>query len=107
LSNKPIAALRYGLNEPGAFGVLPKRLSDRPYAFRNGAFFDKRVLPDPVHQLVLLNKVAAALNEQDKGCKSFWSQLDRPAVVEKHALPRNEAKISKFVCEAVLSHRFS
>jgi hypothetical protein len=67
------------------------------YVPRQTTFFDKRVRPHFLQQLLLINYVKSVLDEDQKSLESFRSEPNRDAVPEQDAAARVEDKRPEFI----------
>src|SRR5262245_61485383 len=74
--DEPIALTGYGLNELGAPFLVSQSTADLAHRFNQGVLGYKRLLPDRIKQLLLLNGLPAMFHEDRKRLKRLGCEMD-------------------------------
>src|SRR5258705_8827650 len=92
-----IAAPRHGLN----IDWLPRVIAEGPPELLDVegqvCFFNKRVGPEPAHQLVLRDQSSVLLEEYEKGVENLWRERHRIGAAQEDTL----IEVNREVCELV------
>src|SRR5262245_46588640 len=74
--DEPIALTGYGLNKLGAPLLVSQGTSDLAYRFHDGVLGYKRILPNHIKQLLLLNCLPMMFHENRKRLKRLGCEMD-------------------------------
>ena len=103
LPDKPVTALRHGLDVmPPAIFVI-QGAPDRGDVLRQVGLFDERLRPQALHQFVFGQQVPAVFDEQEESVKRFGRQGHGLIVTQKLALGRVQPERTELI--EVLSFR--
>src|SRR6266478_2948130 len=85
--NKPVSPLGYSLDVLLPSGSFAQRFAQRGDIDRQVGLFHKAVRPHLLHELVLRQQPAIALNQDDEGLKRLRRQRNRSAIAEEEVFP--------------------
>jgi hypothetical protein len=102
VGDKPVAAPRHSLNKLNSAGTLAERLSQQRNVLCQISFLDKRVGPDPFHQVVFSDDLPAVLNERHQNVEYFGSEWNRFTFAQQDPFRGFEAETAEFVTVIVL-----
>ena len=92
-----VAPARHGLDVAAAVAAVAQRLAQQRDVLREVVLFDEGVGPEPADDLVLLDDVPAALDEEEEGVEGLGRERDGLAGAEQAALRHLQTKRAEFV----------